>query len=74
MIIKRTFYGIQCDRCGKIQNLDSEGNELDNDCGGDFEVDEDAALEVARMAQWSVYRADDRHYCEECSEIMELEA
>ena len=74
MLLKRVFYGIQCDRCGKIQNLDSEGNEVDNDAGGVYEIDEDAALEVARMAEWSIYRQDERHYCKECAEIMEMEA
>jgi hypothetical protein len=54
MIIKETFYGVECDACGKL----FEGYEYS------FWSDENYALENATDSEW--IKDDKKHYCPDC--------
>lgn len=57
MIVKKIFYGIQCDRCG----------EMYNDGDHEFWFDEDSAIEYAIESEW--IEKDGKHYCYDCYEV-----
>lgn len=56
MIIERTFYGLQCDGCGKDLETDEYGDT--------FCDDEQGTLDIAKDCGWIEVRG--KHYCEDC--------
>ena len=69
MIVTKTFYSVKCDKCGKKQVFDCEGNDCsESDAEADFEIDENAAFEVAKCNGWEVCRIGDEDFCPECWE------
>lgn len=78
MLVTKTFYSVKCDKCGKMQTFDCEGNDCsESDAEADFEIDGDAALAVAESNGWCVNYEDNnkeyRDYCPECWEKIEEE-
>jgi len=59
MIIKETFYAVECDRCKNISN----GDEYN------FFVDENTALEESVENEYVEYEG--KHYCPDCYTIDE---
>jgi len=59
MIITEVFYGIKCDRCGKLFE-DGEHS---------FWCDESSAIENSSDSDWS--EKNGKHYCPNCHEVNE---
>lgn len=57
MIIKEIFYGVKCDRCGKIHN----------DGDHEFWNDEHSPVEYAMDSDW--IEKENKHYCDDCYEL-----
>lgn len=69
MLVRKDFYGVKCDRCGKMQTFNCEGDDCsESDAGANFEIDEDAALAVAESNDWHIDAEEGKHYCDECWE------
>ena len=66
MIVKREFYGVKCDKCGKMQCVDCDGLGSEE---GYFDFYESGAEAVALINGW--WFDGEKHYCEECHEKLE---
>ena len=70
MIVKREFYTVKCDSCGKLLDRNAVGDEVENDSDNvNFEIDADAATAVAEFNGW--WLLDNCHYCPKCADVIQ---